>query len=92
MVLTFLIFLVQTLHSGMLPYECPRYGCDKTFAKNQKLQVTDGQTPDSVERVLIGIGFVVCASVSDPDPHKEMPRGSGSAWTYADPDPGGKKA
>ena len=60
MVLTFLIFLVQTLHSGMLPYECPRYGCDKTFAKNQKLQVTDGQTPDSVERVLIGIGFVVC--------------------------------
>ena len=31
-------------------------------------------------------------SVSDPDPHKEMPPGSGSAWTDADPDPGGKKA
>ena len=28
------------------------------------------------------------------DPHKEMPPGSGSAWTDADPDPdpGGKKA
>ena len=26
------------------------------------------------------------------DPHKEMPLGSGSAWTDADPDPGGKKA
>ena len=25
------------------------------------------------------------------DPHKEMPPGSGSAWTDADPDPGGKK-
>ena len=23
--------------------------------------------------------------------HKEMPSGSGSAWTDADPDPGGKK-
>ena len=32
------------------------------------------------------------SSVSDPDPHKEMPPGSGSAWTDADPDPGGKKA
>ena len=31
-------------------------------------------------------------SVSDPDPHKEMPPGSGSAWTDADPDSGGKKA
>ena len=26
------------------------------------------------------------------DPHKEIPPGSGSAWTDADPDPGGKKA
>ena len=26
------------------------------------------------------------------DPHKEMPPRSGSAWTDADPDPGGKKA
>ena len=28
------------------------------------------------------------------DPHQEMPPGSGSAWTDADPDPdpGGKKA
>ena len=34
----------------------------------------------------------VSDSVSDPDPHKEMPPGSGSAWTNADPDPGGKKA
>ena len=25
------------------------------------------------------------------DPLKEMPPGSGSAWTDADPDPGGKK-
>ena len=31
-------------------------------------------------------------SASDPDPHKEMPLGSGSAWTDQDPDPGGKKA
>ena len=31
-------------------------------------------------------------SVLDPDPHKEMPPGSGSAWTDADPNPGGKKA
>ena len=30
-------------------------------------------------------------SVSDPDPPKDMPPGSGSAWTDADPDPGGKK-
>ena len=29
-------------------------------------------------------------SVSDPDPHKEMPPGSG--WTDADPDPRGKNA
>ena len=27
-------------------------------------------------------------SVSDPDPHKQMP--PGSAWTDSDPDPGGK--
>ena len=26
------------------------------------------------------------------DPHKEMAPGSGSAWTDADPDSGGKKA
>ena len=26
------------------------------------------------------------------DLHKDMPPGSGSAWTNADPDPGGKKA
>ena len=31
-------------------------------------------------------------SVSDRDPHKEMPPGSGSAWTDTDPNPGGKKA
>ena len=31
-------------------------------------------------------------SVSDPDPHKDMAPGSGSAWTDADPDPGGTKA
>ena len=35
---------------------------------------------------------LVLRSVSDPDPHKEMPPGSGSAWTDADPDPGCKKA
>ena len=29
-------------------------------------------------------------SVSDPDPPKDMPPGSESAWT--DPDPGGRKA
>ena len=28
-------------------------------------------------------------TVSEPDSHKEMPPGNGSAWT--DPDPGGKK-
>ena len=33
----------------------------------------------------------VCNSVSDPDPHKEMPPGSESAWTDADPDPEVKK-
>ena len=32
------------------------------------------------------------ASVADPDPHLKSPPGSGSAWTDADPDPGGKKA
>ena len=34
------------------------------------------------------------SSVSDLDPHKDMPPGSGSTWTDADPDldPGGKKA
>ena len=26
------------------------------------------------------------------DPHKDMPLGSGSAWTDSDPDPGGKKS
>ena len=26
------------------------------------------------------------------NPHKKMPTGSKSAWTYADPDPGGKNA
>ena len=26
------------------------------------------------------------------DPHKDMPPGTGSAWTDVDPDPGGKKA
>ena len=31
-------------------------------------------------------------SVLDPDPHKEMPPGSGFAWTDADPDPGGIQA
>ena len=30
------------------------------------------------------------SSVSDPDPHKDMPPGSGYAWTDVDPDPGGK--
>ena len=40
----------------------------------------------------IGRFSLVCCSVSDPDPLKEMPPGSGSAWTEADPDPGGKKA
>ena len=30
-------------------------------------------------------------SVTDPDTHKDMPPGSGSTWTDADPDPGGKK-
>ena len=29
----------------------------------------------------------VVDSVSDPDPHKQMP--PGSAWTDSDPDPGG---
>ena len=37
------------------------------------------------------IRLVLC-SVSDPDPHKEMPPGSESAWTDVDPDPGCKKA
>ena len=32
------------------------------------------------------------SSVTDPDPHKYMPPGSGSAWTDADLDPGGKKS
>ena len=38
--------------------------------------------------------MLVRDNVLDPDPHKEMPPGSGSAWTDADPDPdpGGKKA
>ena len=40
----------------------------------------------------IRIQNTVCGSVSDPDPHKEMPLGSGFTWTDADPDPGGKKA
>ena len=33
-------------------------------------------------------------SVADPDPHLKSPpgSGSGSVWTDADPDPGGKKA
>ena len=35
-------------------------------------------------------GYHVISSVSDPDPHKVMPPGSGSAWTEADP--GGKEA
>ena len=38
-----------------------------------------------------GSGSEGVNQVSDPDPHKEMPPGSGSAWTDADPDPGGKK-
>ena len=32
------------------------------------------------------------SSVADPDPHNQSPPRSGSAWTDADPDPGGKKA
>jgi hypothetical protein len=35
----FVIPVYQTEHPGQMPYECPRYGCDKTFAKRQKLQV-----------------------------------------------------
>ena len=34
----------------------------------------------------------VRSSVADTDPHLKSPTGSGSAWTDADPDPGGKKA
>ena len=33
---------------------------------------------------------MLAPGVSDPDPQKEMPPGSG--WSDADPDPGGKKA
>ena len=38
--------------------------------------------------------FTALHNVSDPDPHKEMPPGSGFAGTDADldPDPGGTKA
>ena len=32
------------------------------------------------------------SSVTDPDPHEYMPPGSGSTWTDADLDPGGKKS
>ena len=32
------------------------------------------------------------ALTSVADPHLKSPPGSGSAWTDADPDPGGKKA
>ena len=31
------------------------------------------------------------SSVAEPDPHLKSPPGSGSTWTDADPDPGGKK-
>ena len=50
---------------------------------------TDTQLP-----VMIGVCFKRTKKISvvDPDPHKEMPPGSGSAWTDADSDPGGKKA
>ena len=41
------------------------------------------------ERLCEGMGQTI---VSDPDPHKDMPPGSGSAWTDVDPDPGVKKA
>ena len=33
---------------------------------------------------------MLAPGISDPDPQKEMPPGSG--WSDADPDPGGKKA
>ena len=37
---------------------------------------------------------ILSCIASDPDPQKEMPPRSGSAWTDADPDPepGGKNA
>ena len=34
----------------------------------------------------------IFSSVADPDPHLKSPPGSGSAWTDADLDPGGKKS
>ena len=38
------------------------------------------------------IFLINTGSVSDPDPHTDMPPESGSTWTGADPDPGGKKS
>ena len=34
----FYILIVKDEHPGEVPYECPRYGCDKMFTRKQKQQ------------------------------------------------------
>ena len=42
-------------------------------------------------RPMLKRGCCIFSRISVSDPHKDMPPGSGSAWTDADPDPRGKK-
>ena len=34
----FYILIVKDEHPGEVPYECPRYGCEKMFTRKQKQQ------------------------------------------------------
>jgi len=52
-------------HKGEHPYECPRYGCDKTFPKKQKLQdhivlhrVKEGDISEEMKKLCMECGKV----------------------------------
>ena len=74
---TYLIPLCWVAVGDVLPAAGPR--------------VTAPETP-LFKDCYLRTGISVQCSVSDPDPHKERPPGSGSAWTDADSDLGAKKA
>ena len=52
-------------HPGQPPYECPRYGCDKTFIKKQKQQdhivlhkVKEGDISEDMKKLCVECGKV----------------------------------
>ncbi|XP_023328396.1 zinc finger protein 675 [Eurytemora carolleeae] len=52
-------------HPGEVPYECPRYGCEKMFTRKQKQQdhitlhrVRDGDVPEDMKKLCMECGKV----------------------------------